>query len=245
MYDLKRSFFQNTLTKQVATGQSIANEGSVLVAVEESGAEKVQLSAAAAGETVVGWSIIDQYTPAERVTSESGSVPAAAPFTINLAHTNLVGTAPAAQIRVWDATGAADLTQVAGAPAATQFAVNVTTGVVTFNAAEAGDTIVVYYKYNLTVQESRMLYHDRHVNAGASAEWGVAEVGQGQGEIWTDQFDVTQNYAGLAANALRSGATGLVTVGGNGTPLGRVIHAPTADLPLLGIAFTIRNLVGA
>lgn len=243
MYDRKLTTYSEMLTKQVAIGQSIPDEGAVLVYVEEDGIQKVQRSAGAAGETLAGFSAIDNYQPTMEIQVESGAVPAApGPFEISLSHANLVPT----QIRVFDVDANANLTLVAAPPAnAGEFSVNNTTGVLTFNANEAGHAIVVFYKYFITVAESVMTYHERHANAGASDFWEVLEVIGGQGEIWTDQYDVSKDYRNLAANALCSGANGLITVGGNGTPIGIVIHVPDQANPMLGVKYTITNKVGA
>jgi hypothetical protein len=241
MYDRKLTTYSEMLTKQVAIGQSIPDEGAVLVYVEEDGIQKVQRSAGAAGETLAGFSAIDNYQPTMEIQVESGAVPAAGSFEISLSHANLVPN----QIRVFDVDANADLDLVATSPAAGEFSANNTTGVLTFNANEAGHAIVVFYKYFITVAESVMTYHERHANAGASDFWEVLEVIGGQGEIWTDQYDVSKDYRNLGANDLCSGANGLITVGGDGTPIGIVIHVPDQANPMLGVKYTITNKVGA
>lgn len=241
MYDTKRTHGTQSLEKSVATGVTIANEGSILVAAEESGSQVANLSAGASNETILGFSMIDNYTPATRTVVETGSIPSApGPYTISLSNSNLV----AGQIRIYDNTNATDLTE--GNPSNPgEYSVVDSTGVVTLNAAEADDDITVYYKYNLTVNDSIMLYGERHSNAGASAFLEQVTVIAGAGEIYTDQYDVSVSYSGLAAGALKSGANGLFTTSGSGTAFGVVIHAPTPDLPMLGVAFNIANVVGA
>jgi hypothetical protein len=63
-------------------------------------------------------------------------------------------------------------------------------------------------------------------------------VGQGHGEVFTDQFDST--LAWDAGTAITSGANGQLTQGGSGATLdARVVSVPNVNNPLLGIAFDL------
>ena len=240
MYDRKRTHSTQTLERSVATGQTILQEGAVLVAIEQSGEQVTQVSAGAADETIIGFSMIDNYTPATRTVVAAGSVPSAAAYMVTLSHSNLV----AGQIRIYDDTTGSALTE-GNAANPTEYSVVDSTGVITFNAARADDSITVTYKYNLTVNESIMLYGERHSNAGASAFLEQVTVITGAGEIYTDQYDVSVTYEGLAVGALKSAASGLISTAGTGTAFGVVVHAPDVNDPFLGIAFNVANVLGA
>ena len=141
--------------------------------------------------------------------------------------------------------GGADLTEVAGAPAATQFQPNVSTGVLTFNTAEAGSDIMVWYRANLTVSQSRQRFFQRNINNEAGAIFNTVAVGGGHGEIYTAEYDTdvdwTTAWPGGTADIV-TGADGILTIGGGGTALpgGNVIHVPDVDQPFLGVSFNLR-----
>lgn len=239
-YDLKRSHFSLILEKKVATGSVVTEEGVVLVATLDAttGEEVVDLSAAGAGEVIAGFAIRDNADNATTSTVEEGTIPASGTLEIQLDNNNLVGTSPATQIRVVaSVTGA--LTVVApGVPAGGTVAVDDVTGLLTFNVAQAGEDVVVTYRYNLTVAEARLLFFQRNINNEAGALFGQTGVGQGHGEIFTDQFDATVDWA--SAVDVSSGAGGQVVEGGAGTALGaRVVSVPNVNNPLLGLAFDI------
>jgi len=241
MYDLKRTHYSLPLQKDVAAGEVVDREGVVLQAVLEGGEERVKKADASAADLVIcGFAVSDNEAIGIIPVVEDHTIPAApGPYTVQLDHTSLVGTAPNSSVRVLDVTGAADLTEVAGAPAAGQFQPNVATGVLTFEATQAGHSIRVFYRANLTVAESRLRFHQRNINNEAGAIFNTVVVGAGVGELWTAEYDTNVDWS--SGNPILSGADGILTIGGGGTaiPGSRVIHVPTPDLPFLGIAFSI------
>jgi len=234
-YDLKRSHFSIILEKEVLPGEVLTEEGVLLTASLDpaTGTEKVAATAGLATDVVAGFAIRDNADNATTSEVEELTVPSAPnPLVVQLSNNNLVAT----QVRVVaETTGA--LTE--GNPAnAGEFSANDATGVLTFNAAEAGQAITVTYRYNLTVAEARLKFFQRNINNEASALFGQVGVGHGHGEIFTDQFDASVDWASAAT--INSGAGGQVTSGGTGVELdARVISVPNVNNPLLGIAFDL------
>ena len=245
-YDLKLSHFSLSLQKNVATGQVVDREGVVLRSVLEAGEERVQKAdGAAATYAIAGFAISDNETIGIIPVVEDFTIPAApGPYTVQLAHTSIVGpAAPNSSVRVME-IGGSDWTEVAGAPAGTQFQPNLTTGVVTFNSADAGKSVRVWYRANLTVAEARLRYFQRNVNNDAGAIFNTVVVGGGTGEVYTAEYDTNVDWSTAVpggANAIKTGADGILTIGGSGTdiPGGKVIHVPDIDQPYLGIAFNL------
>lgn len=243
-YDLKRSHFSMTLQKNVATGQVVDREGAVLRSVLDAGEERVQLADAGASTySIAGFSISDNETIGIIPVVEDVTVPAApGPFTVQLSRTSIVGTAPNSSVRV-QVVGGSDLTEVAGAPSATEFQPSAT-GLLTFNTAEAGAALRVWYRANLTVSESRQIFFQRNINNDAGAIFNTVAVGGGTGEIFTAEYDTDVDWTTAppgGASAILTGAGGILTIGGGGTALpgGKVVHVPDVDQPFLGVAFNL------
>jgi len=228
-WDRTRSFFNQILEKTVSTGLTVSEEGMCLIRVAENGQERVQESNAGGGEVWMGVSLMDNSSIATWPLAENATVPAApGPYTYSVQRTNLV----AASMRVYDVTGAVNMTVGAGL---NQFTFVAATGVVTFNVGNAGDSVIVYYRYNMTVAERNARFQERNVNNGAGAAFGMVGVGVGPGEIYTSEYDTSQNYDALPVVA--TGANGQFTItGGAGTDCGRAIKAPTPEDPFLGVS---------
>jgi len=242
-FNRKLTNYSECLTKDVATGQAVSEEGTILVYVENNGVKQVQYATGSATETLAGFCALDNYQPTTTVVVESGIVPSTR--SITLSHSNLVQ----GQVRISDLTTGLDLPVIytGSTTSVNKALVTVSTGVIQFDASVVvSDSLLIYYRRNITVQESTLLYFNRFANAGASSDWGVCEVMGGQGEIWTDCFDASQNYANLGSAYVVPSATvpGYITTStanSNGRQIGLVIHAPTADSPWLGIKFTLAN----
>ncbi len=243
-YDLKRSHFSLTLQKDVASGQVVDREGVLLRSVLESGNEKVQKADAGASTyALAGFAISDNETVGIIPVVEDLTIPAApGPYTVTLKYP-IEGTAPNSSARVM-VVGGADLTEVAGAPAATQFQPTVATGVLTFNVAEAGSAIRVWYRATLTVAQAKLLFFERSVNNSAGSTFNTVAVGSGTGEVYTAEYDTNVDWSTAVpggAGVISSGADGILTIGGAGTALpgGKVVHVPDVDQPYLGVAFNL------
>jgi hypothetical protein len=226
---------------EVATGQSVAKEGALLVRVLEAGIQKVQPAAGSSTEIPVGFAVLDNENFSTDVRVESITVPSSGPYVVTLSHADIVGTSPNCEVRVQPASGS-DYTQVAGAPAATQFQVSsASAGQITFNSAQAGAVLTVYYRFNLTVAEAALINPGtRSPNNTASAMFKHVTVLSGHGEVYTKEYAANIDFS---TGTLKSAAGGLITMGGSGADLSALMHViklPSADDATLGLAFNLK-----
>jgi hypothetical protein len=200
----------------------LATSGGVVVA-----------TTAASGDTPIGTFWKDSNTTWQRATLDTRTFNAQNQIT--LGHSPLVS---ANNVKVTGAAGITVFTQ------GTDYTVNANNGIITRVAGgniPAGATVIVWYEYS--VPASQVAYglgsfdqggvnYDRQPNDTLGS--GKIAVVEGFAHIYTDQFDVTQNYA-LNAN-LRSNANSQWTSAVTAWPVcGRVISLPTAAYPYLGI----------
>jgi hypothetical protein len=232
MLDLTRTSFGRVFEKEVAVGMTIGAEGRLLQRVLAGGKEYAQLGAAAGGLDLIGFSMLSHVTPDEWPVVEEAVIPGVAPLTIQLSKGNLVPT----MIRVYDVTAAADLTE--GNPAnAGEYSANDTTGLLTFNAAEADHSIVVYYRYYPTVLEAKMMWYEGQINRPSWVDYTRVGVGCGKSYVYTSEYDPTADFT---TGALHSAANGFVSIGGGtAIPNAHVVSAPSASDAWLGIEFNI------
>ncbi len=233
--DLKRTWYQWTDPMSLATGAAVDNEGQGMVSVLQDGVEMVKPSAGAAGEKVVGFARFRQLSYTTKALVEQWVIPTAAPYVVQLTQVSLV----TGQIRVQDLTGATDLAVVAGAPATGQVQVDYVHGTLTFNAAQAGDSLNVYYRYQLTVAQSLQFFYQPPTNFPDPNFFSQVGVGKGKGRVYTMFYDASKAYDNTATLTL--GADGIITVGGAGPaiPGARVVNQPSANDPFLGIEFLL------
>jgi len=150
---------------------------------------------------------------------------------VSLRQNNLVASALRA---VGSVSGA--LTPVAGAPAAGEVQVALVTGILTFNAAQAGETVTVTYRYTPTLDEALATWHERSVNNRAQDYFSSVSVGGLEGEIFTTMYDTTLAYA--VGGLVYSGAGGLVTSSAASTVvIGIVSQVPSVADGKLGVKF--------
>jgi hypothetical protein len=100
-----------------------------------------------------------------------------------------------------------------------------------------GDTVTVTYKYALSVIQARAKYGD--VQPGGYSGAYVGQIGVvTRGTIYTDQCDVSKNWA--AATAVKLAANGQVTdQSGTGNAIqASIIAVPGQLIPMLGLAFS-------
>jgi len=243
MYDRNFSDLEAPREFPLAAGANVAEEGQLFVFVDDgAGGSAVQPSAGAAGERLAGFSSTDAFLHVTRSLVEDATVPAAAPLTVQLENTNLVGAA-GTDIRVWDVTQAINLVFNV-AVGVGQFNVNYATGVLTFNANEASDVLEITYRYNLTVNEALTRYQDAGVHRYAQQFFAQLAVVGGHGIIYTNQYDAAQAWA--IGDQVFSGAAGQLVGAGPGTLVG-VVHATPevgqtdSDRPgMLGVRFEIQ-----
>ena len=234
MFDLKRTFCSQTLTRPLASGTVVEQEGLILCHKLEDGIEKLELVAVPQGtEIPVGYAKTADSLPTRTSSVEKITVPgAAATLQADLRSQNLVTT----KVRALDLSTGLDLNVVEGwvnVPAAGDVVVDLATGRLKFNAAQAGVEVEFTYLYDLTLVQAKQKFGQRFVNNwGLHAEFGYCEVGHGHCELYTDQFDTSVDWT-TAVPTL--GAAGQIVAGGLAFNYAAVINVPSIDLPYLGV----------
>lgn len=241
MIDIKRTFYTWSDTQQVAIGKTVSEEGQGLVAVMEGGVEKVMPAEAGVGEKVVGFAMFRQKTFSTAAVVEDHIVPTAAPYVVELGKQHLI----AGQIRVLDVVAGTDLAPAAAPPAvaAGEFLVDLVHGTVEFNVAEAGKTVRVFYRYDLTVAEAIQQFYEAPINHPDPNFFSQVGVGKGKGRVFTMYYDQSVDWASAAVVPALAGAptNGMICDGGVGPaiPNARVVNVPSPTDPYLGIEFLL------
>jgi hypothetical protein len=236
-FDTNRSFFNDLRERPVLDGQTVAEEGVVLVYVDSgSGTLAVRPSDGTAGTDAAvgaaGFAITDALKLVTRAVVEELVVPAGGGV-VSLRNQALVAGSPRAE----DITAAATLTLVGGVPAAGQARVIVAAGTIEFNAAEAGNTVSVRYRYTPTLEELLATDHERSINNRAQDFFSLVSVGGLEGEIFTSHYDSSLAYA--IGDAIWTGAGGLATSAVTSTvQIGVCSQVPSVADGLLGIKYS-------
>jgi len=247
-YDFTRSRFEWKRQFEVSPTTNILEEGSMLTRVPgPAGNEVVQLchaGAAVGTERACGIACISRISATTFTDVRDFVVPAApGPYTIQLPHAGLVDYgAGVAEAYVYDNTTAAALAVIAppGPPAAgppVQVMINTVSGLMTFNAAAAGDSVTVMYKWNLTAVERDLILRQSHVNRGAEDQFGLMTVGFGNCVVYTSMYDCHSAYAvGAPLYLIANGFVSSVDPGAS-IQFGRVISPPQPGDPYLAIEY--------
>jgi hypothetical protein len=236
MFDLGTTKYNNTVERPLAPGAEITAEGQLLKSVLVGGVENLKPTEGGSNaEVLVGFASNSSIIPDQEVVIEDTlTVPAAGPFTIQLKNVNLVD----GSLYVYDVTTGSAIVKNADATLATgEYDVNLLTGLLTFNAAQSGNKLIVTYRYNMTKIQVQQKYWGRQVNAPDPNFFGNAVAMCGSGEIYTDQFDTSVSFEGVSK--VYAGAGGRITsVAGSNTLIpARITKLPTAASPTLGLAF--------
>lgn len=215
------------INRGIASGFSVGAEGAPLISAIENNVEVIKPSTGASGEKFAGFSWKHNILPSVVSTVETVTVPASSPYTVSLKYGNLL----AGQIHVEGKTEHADT------PADDVYVANDTTGVITFHSADASEELTVTYRRSPSTLEAKYLYPDADVNINPAFEilnnLGVVQAG----EVYTDQFDASIDWA--TGGDIKLGA-GVLTIGGTGTTLSaKITHVPSADVPFLGLTFSV------
>lgn len=227
MYALDRTTYTKKIQRPLVAGTVVADEGLLLKSVIVGSDEHVALAGAGVGEVLIGFSHDSTVSlDSEVVVEDSLTVPSAAPYTIALAHANLVS----GSVRVHDV--AADADMVIG----TDVTVDLAKGILTFVVGKKGLAVIVTYRRNLSVKESVLKYHQRASNFPSPVDAGNAILLTGEVEIYTDMYDTSVSYDGVTE--LYAGAGGLLTsvATGHTKVPGRLVKLPTAADPFIGYA---------
>jgi len=244
MIDRKALKIQEQVDRLVAAGESVLQEGAILVSIVEAGVEKVKVQAVVAGtEHIAGVSLLPYATPAFDSAMEQFTVPATGSLIFSLRNQALV----TGQIRPM-VLGGVDLVidmTFAGTPAAGAVKIDAAGGRIKFNVADAGKVVNFLYKHSLTVVMARQRYQERSINnkdlVGELNQIGVAK---GYVEFSTDQFDHSKDYSTGAALTLGDG--GVITIGGAGPvlPQAKVLALPDLSNTVQAPKLRISMLVG-
>lgn len=226
MLQLANTRFGSTFNRPVATGATIWTEGTALSYVMENGQAKVRPSLGVAGEVFAGVSM-SRNSQSRRLTEIlTIPVPVSAPYVVNLPHQPNDGE-----------LAVRGFTLITTAPAAGEVLAN--GRVLTFNAADAGKTVEVALAFTPTVLESVMASGNDPVGGLPSAAVGVVGVIK-EGDIFTDQFDVTADWIGNGVDPVPVylGENGLFTTKTGGSLLGSVtiLQVPVSGSAFLGLS---------
>lgn len=237
--DLKRTWASTRLGRPILPGTVVAQEGVLLCTTIANGIENVQVVTTPVGtEKVLGFAYLASALPDRTSFVEQVTVPAAGSLVVAMQNQNIIIN----QISVYDVSSSAPLTPnfvppFPGVPAPGTVNVEITSGKLSFAAGQAGHLINVVYIYSLTVAESIAIFGQRSINNfNLNAIFGQVEVGCGQGELYTDQFD--GSIVDWTAGPLTLGPKGTITIGGAGPLLpAHVVAVPTVSIPMIGIRF--------
>ena len=227
MLNFSKMRISRSVERPVAQGYSVTAEGQVLVAEEVNGEFGVRSSTGGAGEQFVGVAIEHPMSVFSAPNVEDVTVPAAAPYELKMSKVASAGTE-----RV--TINGTDLT-LGSAANAGEYEIATVDGisVVTVNAAQAGLTGSVGYKYVPTTTEVRVFQSDPFPGSLAAEITGSVAVIE-VGDIFTSEYDSTQDWSGTPVVTL--GANGQFTIGGSGTVVDAVvIQKPTSADPFLGL----------
>jgi len=146
---------------------------------------------------------------------------------------------PTAASTISVVVGTTQYSQVGSAPTSTQYTVGGTNNqTLTFNTAAAGQTVVVTYRYNLTIQQAEIFVGDG-VAGGYSPSSVTGTVGCiERGIVFTSDFNTSVYWGAGNITNITGASGGLLTTGGTGCAVtGTVYQIPTTDIPFLGVYF--------
>jgi hypothetical protein len=231
MLELSRSHVVDAGIFSVSALISLIEEGVPLVyAALENGVEVVRPSTGVANEKFAGVAQSTHVTPSKAVRYERITVPTSAPYTVTLKKTP---SATAADRGVFRADTGAAMTLNAGAPLTGEHAI--AGAVLTFNVAQAGLAVDVYYVYDLTNAEAIATYGNDRAFSNTQAIKTVSSIRDGV--VYTTNYDPAVNWGLDGVNTVIKLGNGRFTIGGAGTTLtnATVASLPTAQDPFLGI----------
>lgn len=214
MLNFSATRITGSIERPVAAGSIVTAEGQALVMDLAAGG--VKPSAGTSGEKFVGFALATQINPEFAPAIETLDV---VDGKVALAATPVAGT-----------------TLVKNAATGAAIAIDGTTVTLTGNviAGLAVAAVTVSYTRRLTVTEAKAIQGD--VLPGGAASHAVGTVGTiYDGDVYTDQFDTSVDWAG--ATAVKLGADGKLTTAGSGVTLTNVtiVALPGVDSPFLGL----------
>lgn len=110
--------------------------------------------------------------------------------------------------------------------------------VVSSSAFKQDMEVEVVYKHELNAVQARAMFGDVQPGGPAGDQFGQTGLAK-RGIIYTSWFDTSKNWA--AAKQIKLAAEGMITNeegAGEVLPGAYVVHAPSADVPFLGLEFS-------
>jgi len=241
MFDQNKSYSSDQKERALMAGAAIMEEGQCLIYVSDgAGGITVAPSEGDASDyngtidrtRVAGFAITDAKKRLTEVVVETLTVPGTAPFTVQLKHQNII----VAESYALDAGPAysGEMVEAGMAPNANERWLQ-STGLLTFHADNAGDTVTIQYRYELTAAEIVEKFHQRSVNNTAQDYFSTVSIMCGEGEIFTSMFDAAVAYT--APGIIYSGAGGKLTSVAGGAVVGTCTKLPSVSDGLLGVKF--------
>lgn len=249
-WDMTRSIIGERREYELVSGTNLTEEAQVMVAGGTTSQQATtSVTGAAFGDAVpLGMALNGKILATTFTNYESGTVPAASPYTFTLEHSSMVTNSYStfADAFVYDTTGATELEVAAAAVAGTSVTIGLTTGVVTFAAGDASHAFYIRYRWNLTVAEAQEILRASAIGRGSESTFDKVVIAHGHCLMFTTMFDadaawVLNQQLGTAASGNPvTGAGGVLTIydnNNNGTCFGRVVSLPSANDPYLGVEY--------
>lgn len=238
MLDLQRCIYTRIDEASVASGSTVDAEGRVLVAALGSDGEEYVTESAglASTELFTGISLNTTLTTTQFPNVETGTIPSATPFTIQLVKTAIVSV----QIRVYAATTGElsnDTAVHPTTPDAGKFSVNYTTGLVYFNTAQQGEAVTMYYQYTPTTLEAKNRWFEAGINVNSGGTFNQVGVIKAPCIVYTSEYDASIDWS-TPPTSIKTGVGGrFENQTGSGATIAnaRVVHVPDTDNVYLGI----------
>jgi hypothetical protein len=242
MFDTNKTYSADIKERALLAGATISEEGMCLIYVAD-GAGGIAVSPSTGTSSdynttvdrsnVAGFAITDALKIVTETVVETVTVPTVAPYTVQLSNANILTAESLAVDSGPVYTGT--MVDAGGAPAGNQRWLQAS-GLLTFNAANAGDSVSIQYRFTLTAAQVVEIFHQRSVNNTAQDYFSSVSVFTGEGEIFTSMFDASQAYASGAP--IFSGASGKLTSAAGGAYMGIVTSVPSVNSGLLGVKYT-------
>lgn len=246
-WDMTRSVIGYRREYELVAGTNLVEESQFMIAGGTAG-QQATTSAGLANEVPLGVSLNGKILATTFTNYETGTVPAVAPTTFTLAHSNIVtnGYTGFADAYVYDNTGATELQVGAAAVAGVSVTLAVATGIITFAVGDAAHSFFVRYRWTMTTAEAREILKQSAIGRGSEDTFDKVVIAHGDCIMYTTMFDCDAPWAlnqqtwVPAAGDPVLGAGGVLTTQDNnavGTPFGRVVSLPSTNDPFLGVEY--------
>lgn len=215
-----------SVDRVLVEGIALEGDGQVLALVNEDGTLRGQPSVGS-GQEVFGGFVVSSRLP-----QTTGSM--VEEFKLTEATVSLARKPEQAQLMIKVGGVKKTITVGSAAPADAAHVTLTAAGEVIFHANHLGQDVFVQYHYELTANEARSITGDYYGGSSVAANvMGVAAVCV-EGQLQTDMFDASQDWAGVIFPAL--GANGrLVPTGDTVLSNVKVLETPNANSPYLTI----------